>query len=215
MSWSYLKNMPRLTDEQRDTVEKHLPLIILVIKRMNIYHLERDDCIQIGTIGLMRAVQLFDETMGYAFSTYAYDWIRSAIDDELNRSLPVKVPRNEYKMRARVLAGTTYLEDPVKSRRCECIKDLLVGPSNTPEDNAYLSELSNSISNITDRLPEYRSRKGKNIPIDVRRQILIRNMLGNETQKKLADEFGVGRERVRQIRSEVKNILAEELEEYR
>lgn len=55
--------------------------------------IELDDLIQIGTIGLIKAIDGFDSSRGFAFSTYALPVINGEIRAQLRDSGPVKVSR--------------------------------------------------------------------------------------------------------------------------
>jgi RNA polymerase primary sigma factor len=91
--WRELRGKEQLTpDERRDLrggerarqrfIQSNLQLVVHVARK---YHkrqnrtLELMDLIQEGNIGLARAVELFDPSRGYKFSTYAYWWIRQGI----------------------------------------------------------------------------------------------------------------------------------------
>ena len=109
--------------EARDIlVEKNMGLVRSIVKRFQNRGVETEDLLQIGSIGLLKAIDKFDLSYNVKFSTYAVPMITGEIKRYLRDDGMVKVSRSlketaakAYGARERLLLKLLAMQDDAKS----------------------------------------------------------------------------------------------------
>lgn len=136
-----VKDLEAIVEEGRAAQEKlycaNLRLVVSVAKRYRgVYRMDLLDLIQEGNLGLRRAVEKFDYTRGYKFSTYSTWWIKQGITRAIAHNkaefrLPARVAeklqkvgkvREEYNLKMGDLPTTPQLAKLLKMKEIELIE---------------------------------------------------------------------------------------------
>jgi len=88
-----LKSRDILDRAREEMIRANLRLVVFIAKRYVNQGLSLMDLIQEGNLGLMKAVEKFEYKRGYKFSTYAFWWIKQAMDRAIaDKSRIIRIP---------------------------------------------------------------------------------------------------------------------------
>ena len=213
-------------------IKANLRLVVKIAKDYANYGLPLSDLISEGNIGLMKAVERFDPSMGAKLSTYASWWIKQSIKRALsNQSKTIRLPVHLLDKLAKVRRISAVMseelgrepsdeelseETGIPIRKLSLLRQASQKPASldAPMNDDASSEFGDMISD--DRaLDPSDAMESKNLlgeigdmmdSLDERESRIINARFGLDgvtpmTLEEVGREFGVSRERIRQLQT--------------
>ncbi|MBS2022863.1 MAG: sigma-70 family RNA polymerase sigma factor [Deltaproteobacteria bacterium] len=190
---------------QEQLVTHNLSLVISVARKFMGRGVRLEDLVQEGNYGLLKAIEHFDPEKGNRFSTYAVWWIRAYITRSLKDG-PSAVRRSMPNggLPPRDISLEESLDPEGESTHLDRLSD--EGPG--PDEQLMKAE---EAMQLRDQLTKVRKRIG-----ELGWDILSERLTQDEprTLEEIGKDWGLSRERVRQVEKSTRNFLSRYLTEF-
>lgn len=231
-------NSPDYRAARDELVATHLPLVRYLARRFAGRGEPSDDLVQIGTIGLLQAIDRFEPERGLEFSTFATPSIAGEIKRHFrDRGWMVRVPRRLQELQSELSAGISELSQQL--RRSPTVGEIAAHLKISEEEviegtesaRAYAAvpiDVPNSATGMTiaDSLADHDSSLDhvelrhalRPVLADLperERQALILRFVDNKTQSEIAEVLGVSQVHVSRLLAKTLHELRDKLPDVR
>ncbi|MEF9955461.1 MAG: SigB/SigF/SigG family RNA polymerase sigma factor [Clostridium sp.] len=215
-------------------VMDNVGLIWSIVRRFTGRGCETEDLFQIGSIGLMKAIDKFDLSYGVRFSTYAVPMIMGEIKRFLRDDGMIKISRSIKEMRVRVCMAREHLSDTLG--REPTLEELagILGTSKeevaasmesgAPIESIYAPSGSGEESNLAllDRLSDENGEHEALLDRMVlgellrelnqrERELIVRRYFYSQTQNQIAEVLGISQVQVSRMEKKILKQMREKL----
>ena len=210
-------------------VEENLPLVKSIAARFVQLCIDYEDLVQIGSIGLLKAVRDFDLNYDVRFSTYAVPKIMGEIKQQLRRVSPLRVARSLRQLASQAISAKDVLS--VELGRTPTIKEIadrlgapveevvaaleavqpitsLQTAIDPGEDDSL--ELGDFIASPTNE-DHFMLKQALESLEPLERKIILLRYFAEKSQTEIAEELGVSQAQISRIEARIVRRLRHEI----
>ena len=217
------EDSPRRKKLRDQLVEAHMPLVIYLARRFSGRNEPMNDLVQVGAIGLLKAIDRFDPGRGLEFSTYATPTILGEIKRHFrDTGWLIHVPRRAQELQTTVntaraelsqelgraptvaeLAARIDVDEEIVLEALDAARaysgvplDVLAAPGETVPEHPMLGIIDEGFEQVEQRalLRDVISKLPEN-----EREILLLRFVANKTQTEIAAIVGVSQMQVSRL----------------
>lgn len=186
----------------------------LIYKMSNrFYGVSKEDLVQAGFVGLLKAYKNYDPNRNVSFSTYAYDYIYGEMYECESKSKNVFVNKNMKRLYKKVISTKDMLSQKYNreislSEVCEFLNvdiNLIMDIINSSSDYVPIEETVISENNNLDNLILLKNSLNK--LNDLEKQIIKERFISDYTQEETARKLGISQSKVSRIESKSKEKI--------
>jgi RNA polymerase primary sigma factor len=109
---TYEKGGKDSVSARQKLAQSNLRLVVYIAKKQKGHNIPLEDLIQEGNLGLLKAIDRFDWTKGFRFSTYATWWIKQAISQYvLTRKKIIRLPAHAVSAQKKLLQASDVFKE--------------------------------------------------------------------------------------------------------